>query len=207
MITIIDYGAGNLRSVVNAFDALKCKTQVTNKASVLKKASAIILPGVGAFGDGMRMLHKLQLVGPLNEQVLVKKKPYLGICLGLQFLGTEGLERGKHKGLGWVKGITRKIQPRSYRFRVPHIGWNSVTLVRESPLFVDVKDLIFYFVHSYHLELAAPDKQYLVGTSWHGEKITAVIQKDNIFGVQFHPEKSQASGLKVLDNFIKLIRS
>jgi len=205
MIALVDYGAGNLKSVLNAFETIGVKTKVVDKSSEIERASAIVLPGVGAFGDSMKTLKRLKLIEALDEQIFVKKKPYLGICLGLQFLATKSFEHGEHQGFGWVKGITRKIKPESRQFRIPHIGWNEVTVLRESPLFDGIESPVFYFVHSYHLELADSDKKYLVGTSWHGETITAAVQKDNIFGVQFHPEKSQGAGLAVLRNFIKLI--
>src|SRR3990167_5670536 len=175
MIAIIDYGASNLRSVVNAFEALETKTIVTNNPADLKRADAIVLPGVGAFGDGIKSLRKLNLVEAINEEVLLKKKPYLGLCLGLQFTATESREQGRHKGFGWIKGTVRKIHPDNKKFRVPHIGWNNLDLQKNSPLFEGIENLSFYFLHSFQLEVDKADLSAVSATCWHGEKITASI--------------------------------
>ena len=135
MIAVIDYGAGNLRSVLNAFEAIGREARVVDDPAGLAKASAIVLPGVGAFGDGMARLRRLGLVEALNEQVLNHKKPYLGICLGLQFLAHESFEHGSHEGLGWIGGTVQRIGPQDGRYRVPHIGWNAVQIERSSALF------------------------------------------------------------------------
>ncbi len=207
MIAVIDYGAGNLRSVVNAFEAIGQKPQVTNKPADLKASDAIVLPGVGAFGDGMSNLRRTGMVEALNEEVLDKKKPYLGICLGLQFLAQLGLEHGTHEGFGWVKGKVIRLEPNETRFRVPHIGWNGLDTRRSFPLFENLEDgPIFYFVHSYHLVPEAEDRDVISATCDHGQDVTAAVQKGNIFGVQFHPEKSQRSGLTVLKNFVKFVQ-
>lgn len=205
MIVIVDYGASNLRSVVNAFEAIGVKTKVSNKASDIRRGSAIVLPGVGTFGDGMKNLRRLNLIEVLNEEVVSKKKPYLGICLGLQFLAEKGEEMGDHQGFGWIKGTVRKIQPNSKDYRIPHVGWNNVEIIADCSIFEGIENPTFYFVHSYHLELEKEDKPCLVAKCWHGEDVTAAIQKNNIFGVQFHPEKSQSSGLALLRNFTKII--
>ena len=206
MITIVDYGAGNLRSVVNGFDAIGQNTHVTNNPKDLEKASAIVLPGVGAFGDGMTILARLGLLEPLKEQILGKNKPYLGICLGLQFLATESLEHGQHQGFGWLDGTVSRITPDDPMFRVPHMGWNNITIERPSPLFEGLgPEPVFYFVHSYHLVPEGGASDAVTATCWHGATINVAVQRDNIFGVQFHPEKSQGNGLKVLENFVKLI--
>lgn len=205
MIVIIDYGAGNLRSVYNAFEVIGQSPLVTNNPLDLNKASAIVLPGVGAFGDGMASLRRLNLIEHLNEEVIVKKKPYLGICLGLQFLAQKSTEIGQHRGLGWINGTVELIKPKSREFHIPHIGWNDLIINKPSPLFTEIENPIFYFVHSYHLQ---PDTDFLdvvSSTVWHGVLVTASVQYDNIFGVQFHPEKSQESGLKLLENFVKFI--
>ena len=149
MIAIIDYGAGNLRSVASAFEAIGRHPLITNQPGDLAKAAAIVLPGVGAFGDGMESLRRFGLIEALAEAVLEKKKPYLGICLGLQFLGTESLEHGTHAGLGWIKGRVERIVTNSNEFRIPHIGWNNLHLQRPSPLFAGLPpEPVFYFVHS-----------------------------------------------------------
>lgn len=206
MITIIDYGAGNLRSVVNAFEAIGQSPTVTNNPADLNESSAIVLPGVGAFGDGMSIIHKMNLVEALNEQVLAKQKPFLGICLGMEFLARESYELGNHAGLGWVDGIVERIAPNDdATYRIPHIGWNNLEIVRPSTLFEGLEDSpTFYFLHSYHLVVADSCAEAIKSTCWHGTTITASIEKDNIFAVQFHPEKSQRAGLKLLENFARL---
>ena len=206
MIAVIDYGASNLRSVDNAFKAIGCEVNITCVPADLEKASAIVLPGVGAFGDGMKMLKKLDLITALNEQVIGYQKPYLGICLGLQFLAEKSLEYGTHKGLGWIDGIVQKIVTGEHRFRIPHIGWNEVDIQHNNPLFRNIDTTpVFYFVHSYQLVAEGDSVNVITSTCWHGTTITASVQKDNIYAVQFHPEKSQQSGLNVLKNFVGLL--
>jgi glutamine amidotransferase len=206
MIAIIDYEAGNLKSVYNAFEAVGCKPSITSQPNDLKKASAVVLPGVGAFGEAVETLRRKKITDVLNEEILVKKKPYLGICLGMQFLASESEENGNHKGFGWLKGRVRRIQPNDQNFRIPHIGWNNVEVIKKNPLFEELEeDPVFYFVHSYYLEPTDDTVNDISSTCWHGTKITASVQKENIFGVQFHPEKSQQAGLRLLANFVKLI--
>lgn len=206
MIAIVDYGAGNLRSVINAFEAIGQKPYIASKPEELKKAIAIILPGVGAFGDGIANLQKLNFIEPLKEEILVKKKPYLGICLGMQFLADVSMEMGEHSGLGLVNGAVRIISPSNSKFRIPHIGWNNIVVKKRSPLFEGLEnEPVFYFVNSFHLDPDESEIDIISSTCWHGATITASVQKDNIFGVQFHPEKSQQAGLKLLENFIKII--
>ena len=206
MIAIIDYEAGNLRSVFNAFEAIGQKPLITHDPFKLKKASAIVLPGVGAFGDGMAALRRMDLIEVLNEEVVDKKKPYLGICLGMQFLATVSEEHGTYAGLGWIDGAIRLIRPNDPKFRIPHIGWNNIDIKKRSPLYEGFEgETIFYFLHSYHLELAETCADGVSATSWHGVTVTASVQKENILGVQFHPEKSQKDGLKLLENFVKII--
>jgi len=208
MIAIVDYGASNLRSVANAIEALGHKALVTMSAADLDQASGIVLPGVGAFGDGMQQLQQLRLLDALHEEVLAKKKPYLGICLGMQFLAERSLEHGEHRGFAWLPGVVRKIEPGDRKCRVPHMGWNTLDFKRPCPLFDNLPDEpCFYFVHSYHLQLAPSAQEAEVASCWHGVALTSVVQKDNIFGVQFHPEKSQRNGLTVLKNFIKIAMS
>jgi glutamine amidotransferase len=202
MIAIIDYDAGNVRSVYNALDAIGQKPIITRDPSELRRADAIVLPGVGAFGDGMASLTRLDLVEILNEEVIGKGKPCLGICLGMHFLANESEEMGTHRGLGWIDGSVRIIRPNEPKFRIPHIGWNNIEVKKKAPLFEGFNgNPVFYFVHSYHFVPEGSPS----ATCWHGTTVTASIQKDNIFGVQFHPEKSQKDGLKVLENFVKII--
>jgi glutamine amidotransferase len=206
MIFIVDYDAGNLRSVLNGFEVIGHKPMVTDDPDKLAKASAIVLPGVGAFGDCMEAIRSKNLIEPLNELVLTQKIPYLGICLGMQFLAEESLEKGRHKGLGWIKGNVERMVPNDGKFRIPHMGWNDVEYKQTCTLFADLGDApVFYFVHSYHLVIDGDEADVVTATCWHGLTITAAVQKDNIFGVQFHPEKSQENGIRVLENFVKNI--
>ena len=206
LICIVDYGMGNLRSVINAFEFIGLRAMITNTPSDLAKASAVVLPGVGAFGEGMKNLRQAGFVEALSEEVLVKGKPFLGICLGLQFLAKNSLEDGNQEGLGWIDGTVERISYNNPSFRVPHMGWNDVHIERESVLFKGLEDgPIFYFVHSYHLVVDG-EKEVVTSTCWHGETITASVQKDNMYAVQFHPEKSQRSGLRLLENFVKLAK-
>ena len=206
MIGVIDYGAGNLRSVLNAFRALGQTPFVIQKPSELVQASGVVLPGVGAFGKGMEKLKQMGLIEALNEAALVQKKPFLGICLGLQFLASVSREQGEHKGLGWLNGTVEAIVPSSSRHRIPHMGWNNLALERTTPLFEGVSETpTFFFVHSYELVLERDESRFVTSTCDHGTKIISSVLKENIFGVQFHPEKSQADGLCVLKNFVNLI--
>ncbi len=205
MIAVVDFGAGNLRSVVNAFDAIGQKVHVTSEPRDLAGAAGIVLPGVGAF-ERITYLERLQFLDALREEVLGKGTPYLGICLGMQFLGREGFESGVHKGLGWISGVVQRIETGDRRFRVPHIGWNSVSLGRSSPLFDGLgPEPVFYFVHGYHLVVDPSAAEDVVATCRHGTELTAAVQRENVFGVQFHPEKSQQNGLRLLENFVRLI--
>lgn len=200
-IVVIDYGMGNVGSVKNALDFLGAASMLSRKAEDLEKASHIILPGVGAFGDGMNNLRKFGLIPVLQEEVLKRKKPLLGICLGLQLLAERGEEGGVREGLGFIKGTVRRFRVDSTKFRIPHIGWNDVSPIGDPLLFKGISSTIFYFVHSFFLE--PTDKDMIAATCFYGEEFTAAIRKENIFGTQFHPEKSQKSGLALLKNFIE----
>jgi len=200
-IVIIDYNMGNLASVANAIEYIGYKAIISNKIEDIKLADYIILPGVGAFPDGMKNLIDLNLIEVLREQVLERKKPFLGICLGMQLLADEGYESGLTKGLGYIKGKVKKFDLKDKNLRIPHVGWNEVYFKKNCILFKDLnKSEVFYFVHSYHF---TPEEDVVAGTFDYGGEFTAIIQKDNIFGTQFHPEKSQKAGLKILENFIK----
>lgn len=206
MIAIIDYNMGNIRSVANAFEAIGQEVKVTKNPSDLKDARALILPGVGAFLDGIGNLEKLNFIETLNEEVIRKGKPYLGICLGMQLIAQKGYENGCHNGFGWISGYVKKIQPCELKYKVPHMGWNNVQPLNENGLFAELgKEPVFYFVHSYHIEMHESSSNYITSNCWHGTRITASVEKGNIFGVQFHPEKSQGPGLKLLQNFITVI--
>lgn len=203
-IVIVDYGMGNLRSVVNAFEHVGAKVKLSSHARDVAEAGAVVVPGQGAFRDCMASLKKHLLVDALNDIVLKKRRPYFGICLGMQVLADKGHEGGKFKGLGWISGQTVRLSPKSRKYKVPHLGWNDVTLRRSDPLFKGLeKTPCFYFAHSYHLQ---PDSVgSLLATSDYGEDISAAVRQDNIVAVQFHPEKSQQAGLRLIDNFVQWV--
>jgi glutamine amidotransferase len=204
-VAIIDYSMGNLRSVANAFEALGCRTEIVVDPAKLIDADRIILPGVGAFGDAMSNLRRGGWIPRLNEEVRQKRKPFLGICLGMQLLATTGLEHGEHEGLGWIPGVSRRIESENGSVRVPHIGWNDVKFCKKEGLFASLQDeQTFYFVHSYIL---APENPAVVsGVCSYGLEFPAGVESGNIFATQFHPEKSHRAGLAVLKNFVEQSR-
>ncbi len=203
-VVIIDYGMGNTGSVKNALDFLGYESVISREAKDIAEASHIILPGVGAFPDCMKNLRSYGLIDILNKEVLENKKPFLGLCLGMQVLGEIGEEGELTNGLGWIKGRVRRFAVDEKRFRVPHVGWNDVVATENGrALFDGIDKPSFYFVHSFHL--VPDDKSVVAGTADHGEPFVAAIRKDNIFGVQFHPEKSQRFGLLVLKNFCSTV--
>lgn len=202
MITVVDYGLGNLFSVAKAFEMLGAEVVVTSDPYIVRTAERIVLPGVGAFGDGMRFLTERKLLPALEEAVRKNKVPFLGICLGMQFLAETGSEYGEHSGLGWIRGRVEKIEAGEKGLKVPHIGWNELSMNREHPLFAGIKqNADFYFVHSFHLIPA--DEEDLVAVTDYGGAITSAVARGNIAGIQFHPEKSQDNGLALLENFLK----
>lgn len=201
MIGIIDYGLGNLRSVLGAIEKLGFQGTISSDADKLSQADKLILPGVGAFGDGIKNLKARGLIKPLNDLVTRQRKPILGICLGFQLLSEGSEEYGNHEGLGWIPGHVKRIIPGPDQLRVPHVGWNDLEQTRDCILFDDVPDpALFYFVHSYYLDT---DADTAVGTCTYGAPMTAAVQRGNVFGTQFHPEKSQQHGLTVLKNFLE----
>jgi len=202
MIVIIDYGMGNVGSVKNALGALGHEAVISASPDDIRSASHLILPGVGAFPDGMKNLTDSGLVTVLSQEVVEKKKPILGVCLGMQLFAGQGEEGGMHTGLGWIPGVTRRFRVDGTRYKIPHVGWNDVSVRTQSRLFRGIARPIFYFVHSYHL--VPEDSTIISGESEYGEYFAAAVEQDNIFGVQFHPEKSQYAGLKVLENFLLL---
>ncbi|MGD2124852.1 MAG: imidazole glycerol phosphate synthase subunit HisH [Desulfobacteraceae bacterium] len=205
MIAIINYGMGNLRSVFNAFSVLGADARILDGPEELREAERIVLPGVGAFGDAMHNLRKRGWIEALEEEVLLKEKPYLGICLGLQLLATVGLEHGTHLGLSWISGVVEKIQCDDPDLRVPHIGWNDVYFRKDEGLSGGLGEKnTFYFLHSYVFK--PEDASVIDGTCHYGIEFVASIEKGNIWGTQFHPEKSQKAGLKVLQNFVHIGR-
>lgn len=201
-IAIIEYGVGNVHSVENALTRLGYAVRVTSRARDIEEAHALILPGVGAFSEGMKNLTERGLIEVLREAVLVKKKPCLGICLGMQLLAEEGTEHGLFKGLGWIPGRVVRFERDEKKFPVPHIGWNDVAPLQSEGLFHGIKNKVFYFVHSYHFE--TKHRSDVLATCDYDGEFVAAVAKDNIFGVQFHPEKSQKSGLELLKNFLSL---
>lgn len=202
-IAIIDYGMGNLSSVANAFGSIGYLASITQNPDDLCQASHVVLPGVGAFGDGMKNLGSSGWLDILEEEVIEKRKPFLGICLGMQLLATMGTEYGLHKGLNWIPGTVNRIESNDSQIRVPHVGWNDVRILKKDGLYKNLGDSqVFYFVHSYVFEVE--NKSSIIsGLTCHGIEFVASLEKDNIYATQFHPEKSQKIGLKVLDNFVK----
>jgi glutamine amidotransferase len=204
VVTLVDYGASNLKSVQNALAVLGVDTRVADRAEAIRDAGVLVLPGVGAFGDGMAGLRSRGLIEPLGERVQGHGVPFLGICLGMQFLADEGLEHGRHAGLGWIGGTVRRIEPEDRKFRVPHIGWNDVRLERPGLLLDGLDEApTFYFVHGYHLDPGPRGADAVTSTCWHGSTLVATVERGHVFGVQFHPEKSQRAGLRVLENFLR----
>ena len=200
-VAIVDYGLGNLRSVAGAVEKVGHEPVITNKVEDLESADKLILPGVGAFGDGMANLHSLGLVEPLTRLVLEEEKSVLGICLGSQLLARESSEFGHHEGLGWIDASVTKIAAEDNGLRVPHVGWNQLVKTQDSVLFDGIgDDALFYFVHSFVVN--CEDAGIVIGECAYGARFTAAFQKGNIYATQFHPEKSQLDGLRLLKNFL-----
>ena len=201
-IALIDYGSGNLQSAYKALELVsnhKKKIFVTSNSKDLLKVDKIILPGVGAFADCMKGLKSISgMINVLNEAVLEKKKPFLGICIGMQLMATEGKEKGNHKGLGWIEGKVIKIK-KNKKIKIPHMGWNTVKVTSKHPI-IKRKKFESYFVHSYNF--ICKNKKNVLATCDYQQKITAIVGKENIIGTQFHPEKSQKVGLEILKNFV-----
>ncbi len=196
-VAIIDYGMGNVASVKKAFTFLGIESVLTRDAEEISNATHVVLPGVGAFKQGMDNLNSLGIVEILNHEIIVNKKPFLGICLGMQLIASTGEEPENCNGLGWIEGhVTKIIQE---KLRIPHLGWNQLYAPDDSPLKqFEQKD--FYFIHSYHF--VASNQQHVIATVKYGETYVAAVQKENIMAVQFHPEKSQQDGLNLLKNFV-----
>jgi glutamine amidotransferase len=202
MIVIVDYGMGNLRSVFMKFERLKISSKVSRDPAEILSADKLILPGVGHFAEGMKNIREFGIFDALNEAVIDKKTPVLGICLGMQLL-TKYSEEGHVEGLGWIDAQTKKFKEES-GLRIPHVGWNQVAQVKESILFKDIPDKTrFYFTHTFAVSCADSSNHY--GETSYGIDFSSVIQKDNIYGTQFHPEKSHLLGLKLIQNFSDLI--
>ena len=202
-IIIIDYYMGNILSIVNKIKRIGHEAIVTNEINLIKKADKIILPGVGHFQKAIENLNRLQLLDVLNETVLFRKTPILGICLGMQLLAGHS-EEGNVNGLNWLNAEVVKLKINDQlKYKVPHIGWNNAMVKKESSLFTGLsEDSMFYFVHSYHM-VCNDEKDVLTQTEYE-YSFTSSVQKDNIFGTQFHPEKSHDAGEVLLRNFINL---
>ncbi len=207
-VAIIDYGSGNLRSAAKAFEraareaSLDVPVHVTADPEVVRKAERIVLPGVGAFGDCKNGLAALEgVIDTLIEQVMDQGKPFLSICVGLQLMATVGREHGTHDGFDWIAGEVVPIKPNDRSLKIPHMGWNDLVFADHHPVFAGIdQGAHAYFVHSYHFAAKNPD--HILATVDYGGAITASAGKDNLVGTQFHPEKSQAMGLKLISNFL-----
>ncbi len=203
MIGIIDYDAGNIKSVEKALDYLGEKSMVTRDPQELLAADKVILPGVGSFGDAMENLKKYGLV-PVIKKIVEEQIPFLGICLGLQLLFESSEESPGVEGLGILKGKVLRI-PAEKDLKIPHMGWNSLHLQNQGRLFAGIpQETYVYFVHSYYLQ--AEDPSIVKATTWYGTQIHASVEQGNVFACQFHPEKSSHWGLKILENFARLDR-
>ena len=206
-VIIVDYNSGNISSVINSFKEVaknKVNVEVTSDLDKIKTSDKVVLPGQGSFKSCVDALNKINgLVDALNEFAINNKKPLLGICVGLQMFADIGYEEIATKGLGWISGKVSKIDNQSGRYKLPHIGWNQINILKDSKIFKDIENNShMYFVHSY--ELVPNDKSIVSATTDYSSNIVCSIEKENIFGTQFHPEKSDKSGLKIIDNFINL---
>lgn len=201
MIGILDFGLGNLASLANMFRKLQIPVEIVKTAEQITAADRLVLPGVGAFDHGMRLLESSGIREVLEYEVINKKKPILGICLGMQLL-SKCSEEGELKGLGWIEAETKRLRFRenNQNLRIPHMGWNYVQYSESCPLFVDqLEKMRFYFVHSYHV--VCDRIEDVVAITDYGDNLVAAVQNENVFGVQFHPEKSHRFGMQVLDRF------
>ena len=206
-VTIVDYQSGNRSSVINSFKEVskgKVNLEVTSDIKKIKTSDKIVLPGQGSFKSCADSLNSIKgLADELKEFAINKNKPLLGICVGLQMFADIGFEEKETKGLGWISGKVSKINNQNGKFKLPHIGWNEIEIQKESKIFKDVKNKSHvYFVHSY--EFIPEDKSVISATVDYSTKIVCSVEKGNLFGTQFHPEKSDKTGLKIIDNFMKL---
>ena len=206
-VTIVDYNSGNISSVINSFkEAAKDKIniKVTSDLNQIKSSDKVVLPGQGSFKSCVDALNSISgLVETLNEFAINDKKPIFGICVGLQMFADVGYEEIETRGLGWISGKVLKIDNKSGKYKLPHIGWNQINIVKESKIFRNIKNNShMYFVHSY--EFIPDDKNVISATSEYSSNIVCSVEKENIFGTQFHPEKSDRLGLQIINNFINL---
>ena len=206
-VTIVDYQSGNISSVINSFTEVakgKVNIEVTSDIKKIKLSDKIVLPGQGSFKSCIDSLNCINgLADTLKEFAIANRKPLLGICVGLQMFADVGYEEAETKGLGWIPGKVSKIDNQNGKFKLPHIGWNEIEIQKESKIFKDIKNKShMYFVHSY--EFIPEDKSVISATTDYSSKIVCSIERHNLFGTQFHPEKSDKVGLKIIENFIKL---
>ena len=206
-VTIVDYNSGNISSVINSFKEVskdKVNIEVTLDLDKIKSSDKVVLPGQGSFKSCVDALNSIDgLVDCLNEFAIINKKPLLGICVGLQMLADVGYEETETKGLGWISGSVSKIDNHNGKYKLPHIGWNQINILKDSKIFKDIENNShMYFVHSY--EFVPKDKNVISATTDYTSKIVCSVEKENIFGTQFHPENSDKIGLKIIDNFINL---
>ncbi len=206
-VTIVDYNSGNISSVINSFKEVaqgKVNIAVTSDLNKIKSSDKIVLPGQGSFKSCIDALNKINgLSDTLNEFTIINKKPLFGICVGLQMFADIGYEETETKGLGWISGKVSKINNQNGKFKLPHIGWNQINIIKDSKIFKDIENNShMYFVHSY--EFIPEDKNVISATTDYSSNIVCSVEKENIFGTQFHPEKSDKIGLKIINNFINL---
>ena len=206
-VAIVDYNSGNISSVINSFKEVaqnKVNIEVTSDLNKIKSADKIILPGQGSFKSCVDALNNIDgLVDSLNDFAINNKKPLFGICVGLQMFADIGYEETETKGLGWISGKVSKIDNQDRKYKLPHIGWNQINIIKESKIFKDIKNSShMYFVHSY--EFIPNDKNVISATTDYSTKIVCSVEKENLFGTQFHPEKSDKIGLQIIQNFINL---
>ena len=206
-VTIVDYKSGNISSVINSFEEVakdKIKIEVTSDLNKIKSSDKVVLPGQGSFKSCVDALNNINgLVDTLNEFVFNDQRPLLGICVGLQMFADIGFEEIETRGLGWISGKVSKINNQNNKYKLPHIGWNEIDIVKDSKIFKDIENKShMYFVHSY--EFIPESKEVISATTNYSSNIVCSIEKENIFGTQFHPEKSDKIGLKIIDNFLNL---
>ena len=206
-VTIVDYNSGNISSVINSFKEVakvKVNIEVTSDLKKIKSSDKVVLPGQGSFKSCIDALNNIKgLVDTLNDFVISDKKPLLGICVGLQMFADIGYEETETKGLGWISGKVSKIDNQNGKFKLPHIGWNQLNIVKNSKIFKGIENKShMYFVHSY--EFVPADKNVITATTDYSSNIVCSVEKENIYGTQFHPEKSDKIGLQIIENFIKL---
>lgn len=204
MIAIINYGSGNVRAIGNIYDSLRIPYQIVDRPEEVLNADRIILPGVGAFDETMKMLNDSGFREVLDESVLTQKKMVLGICVGMQILA-RGSEEGNLEGLGWIPGFVKKFDKATLteKPKLPHLGWNSITPKLQAPLLAGIDENVgFYFLHSYFFECKYPE--HVLSTTFYGHEFASSLMKENILGTQFHPEKSHSNGVRLLKNFASL---